>query len=72
VIGLFKRDYLFQPCFPVDRHVRRFMEDHGLPHKAVEVEKMFAAIGENPSFYSRAIFGSKTSNPILAPTRTIW
>lgn len=69
VIALFKRDFLFQPCFPIDRHVRAFLVDHQLPDDAVQIEQAFATLGLNPSGYSRAIFNSKTSNPLLEPTR---
>jgi hypothetical protein len=68
VIGLFVRDFLFIPCFPVDRHVRAFMKEHGLPEKAIEAEALFKQLCLNPSYYSRAIFNSKAANPELKGT----
>lgn len=69
VVALFARDYLFIPCFPVDRHVRKWLIDRGLPHKASAVSALFKELKLNPSGYSRAIFNSKARNPEFTPTR---
>lgn len=72
VVALFARDYLFIPCFPVDRHVRRWLDERGLPRRPRDVVQLFTNIGiGNPSGYSRAIFNSKAQNPLFTPTRRL-
>lgn len=72
VVALFARDYLFLPCFPVDRHVRKWFEDRKLPSRPADIMGMFRGLGiSNPSGYSRAIFNAKAQNPHFAPTRRL-
>ncbi len=72
VVALFARDYLFLPCFPVDRHVRAWFEERGLPQRPHEIMDLFRGLGiSNPSGYSRAIFNAKAQNPQFAPTRRL-
>jgi hypothetical protein len=68
VVQLFLRDYLFVPCFPVDRHVRRWLKERNLPTKSREVVCLFSALSLNPSGYSRAIFNNKAQNATFEPT----
>ena len=69
VVQLFVRDYMFVQCFPVDRHVRRWLEERKLPNRSDKVVALFKELGLNPSGYSRSIFNSKAANPTFEPTR---
>jgi hypothetical protein len=69
VVQLFLRDYLFVPCFPIDRHVRRWLSERGLPTKSSAIVQLFFELHLNPSGYSRAIFNSKAENATFTATR---
>lgn len=69
VVQLFARDYMFIQCFPVDRHVRRWLEERKLPNRSDKVVMLFKELGLNPSGYSRAIFNNKAANATFEPTR---
>lgn len=57
VVSLFTRDALELPAFPLDRHVRRWLEAQGLPLDEEEVIAVIAGAGLDPSALNRAIFG---------------
>lgn len=48
VLSLFCRDKLHIPAFPVDRHVRRVLQEHGLPTKEAELIALCATEGLDP------------------------
>lgn len=64
VIGMFVRDYLKLDCFPIDRHVRKWLQDNHLPSKEDDVVALFHKAGKQARFYARAVFGEKSSNPV--------
>ena len=72
VVQLFVRDYLFIPCFPVDRHVRLWLKERKLPTISRKVVGLFEQLGKNPSGYSRAIFNAKAENATFTPTRNVY
>lgn len=64
VIGMFVRDYLKLECFPVDRHVRRWLMDNNLPTREADVVELFREIKESSRAYARAVFTAKSKNPV--------
>jgi hypothetical protein len=65
VVMLFVRDFLDMDVFPKDRHVRRWLTDNNIPHDHQKIIRAFEFLGKHARFYARAVFGDKSSNPIL-------
>lgn len=69
VLWMFVRDFWKEPCFPVDRHVRRWCQTNDLPESSEELVELFNTA--SPSFkqraplqaWARVIFAEKSSNP---------
>lgn len=62
VLWLFVRDYLELPAFPVDRHVKSFLERLELPVNPWYITRLCLDVGVNPSALNRYIFFSKSTN----------
>lgn len=71
VLWMFVRDFWKEPCFPVDRHVRRWCIANDLPSTSEELTELFKQT--TPAFkrqatlqsWARVIFEAKSSNPIF-------
>lgn len=63
VTSLFARDYLKLNCFPIDRHVRRWLVKHNLPTNELEIIKLGRKNKINIREYARAIFQEAANNP---------
>lgn len=63
VLSLFVRDKLKLPAFPLDRHVKRVLDDFEIPHDEEFVVQLCKKASVNPSQLNRWIFGQKSSNP---------
>lgn len=61
VVQMFIRDYLQADAFPIDRHVKKFLKDNGLPVNTYEMIKLCNNNGINPNVLNRAI--CKAENP---------
>ena len=59
VLWMFVRDFMDIPAFPVDRHVKRAMEDKGLPTDAWEITNLCLDAGVNPNILNRKLFLGK-------------
>lgn len=70
VLGMYARDYLLADAFPIDRHVRKMLKEHGLPTTEPEMLDIFLLAGLSPREYARALFLSKSSNPVFPATKT--
>jgi hypothetical protein len=55
VLSLFCRDSLKIPCFPIDRHVRKWLKEHNLPQKENEMVKLCEENSIDPRLFSLAI-----------------
>ncbi|HEC72412.1 MAG: hypothetical protein ACTSW7_01540 [Candidatus Thorarchaeota archaeon] len=62
-LSLFVRDKLKLPAFPLDRHVKRVLDDFEIPHDEEFVINLCKEHGVNPSQLNRWIFKQKSSNP---------
>lgn len=63
VLSLFIRDKLGFPSFPLDRHVKRILDDCDIPHDETLILNLCLRNGINPSQLNRYIFHQKSSNP---------
>lgn len=63
VLSLFVRDKLKLPSFPLDRHVKRVLDDFEIPHDEEFIVQLCKKAGVNPSQLNRWIFKQKSSNP---------
>lgn len=61
VLSLFVRDYLELPAFPIDRHVRRLLQKHGLPTKEAAMIALCQELGFDPSYVAQLVvrYGSR-------------
>lgn len=71
VLGMFVRDFIFYDVFPVDRHVKRWMKEQGLPSRASVVLDMFRNEKLKARYYARALFLDKAGNPMHPATKTV-
>lgn len=63
VISLFIRDKLKFPSFPLDRHVKRCLDEFNLPHDEQYIINICLNNNKDPSKLNRWIFKQKSSNP---------
>jgi hypothetical protein len=68
VVLMYIRDYINYDCFPIDRHVRKWLKGRGLPTRSDKLMPLFVAARKQARGYSRAIFGAQSKNPTHAPT----
>ena len=69
VVLMYVRDYLNYDCFPIDRHVRRWLRENKLPVNHHVLMNMFRKSKLKARGYARAVFGAHAENPIHAPTK---
>lgn len=48
VLSLYLRDFVGVPCFPIDRHVRRFLEAENLPTREDQLLRLFSKANVDP------------------------
>ena len=63
VLSLFLRDKINIYAFPIDRHIKRNLEQHGLPYDEGFIIYICGIYGVDPSQLNRYIFNSNSSNP---------
>ena len=68
VVLMYIRDYINYDCFPIDRHVRKWLKERKLPARSDKLMPLFVAIKKQARGYSRAIFGAQSKNPTHTPT----
>lgn len=68
VVLMYIRDYINYDCFPIDRHVRKWLKERGLPTRSDRLMPLFVAVRKQARGYSRAIFGAQSKNPTHTPT----
>lgn len=69
VVLMYVRDYLNHDCFPIDRHVRRWLRLNHLPVNHGKLMSIFRQAKITARGYARAIFGAHAENPVHAPTK---
>ncbi len=62
VLWMFARDHLKLPSFPIDRHVRRSLEEHDLPTTSFEMTRLCLRAGVDPNPIARSLFANMASN----------
>jgi len=59
VLWMFVRDYLQFPAFPIDRWIKRALEEHNLPQNSWYITEACIEAGVDPNRLNRALFSGK-------------
>jgi hypothetical protein len=63
VLWMFLRDFMNLPAFPIDRHVRKFLQENELPVDPMKMRDLCIQAGIDACDMNRRIFGARASNP---------
>ena len=70
VLWMFIRDFLELPSFPIDRHIKRMLQEVNLPNDVWYIVALCQRIGTNPNDLNRKLFATKAINIDLSKDST--